>query len=157
MSGLLEFLGDLLGTSDGGLGGDAEYTFDTEYPTDLADGSSLTGDNVEGVALQYQEDGTYHANTADTMDSGDAGRTDHIYFAGDSNGPSSDTDSSSESTGGGGRYPQGIDSAGDPVAQSGLGPPYSPKTGAPVDPNDVTWPDPVTGSIGSGDTATPSC
>ncbi|KAE8361965.1 hypothetical protein BDV27DRAFT_132214 [Aspergillus caelatus] len=48
MSGLLEFLGDLLGISDGGLGGDEEYTFDTEAPTDLGDGSSLTGDNVEG-------------------------------------------------------------------------------------------------------------
>jgi hypothetical protein len=39
-----------------------------------------------------------------------------------------------------GRYPQGTDPSGDPVAQSSLGPPYNPNTGEPVDPNDVTWP-----------------
>ncbi|KAE8140533.1 hypothetical protein BDV38DRAFT_280033 [Aspergillus pseudotamarii] len=209
MSGLFEFLGDLLGISDGGLG-DEEYTFDTEDPTDLGDGSSLTGDNVE----------------ADTMDSGNAGRTDHIYFAGDSDGPSSDTNSSSSetnssssntnssssetnssssdtnssssdtnssssdtnssssntnstssdtnssssntngtssdtnrsstSTGGEGIYQQGIDREGNRVAQSGTGLPFYPKTGAPVNPNSVTWPNPVTGTIGSSDTVTPS-
>lgn len=47
MSGLFDFLGDLLGIADG-LGEHEEYTFDTEDPTDLADGSSLPGDNYEG-------------------------------------------------------------------------------------------------------------
>jgi hypothetical protein len=39
-----------------------------------------------------------------------------------------------------GFYPQGTDSAGNPVSQSGTGGPYATNTGAPKDPNSVTWP-----------------
>lgn len=39
-----------------------------------------------------------------------------------------------------GRYPPGMDSAGDSINQGSLGDPYKTNTGNPVDPKDVTWP-----------------